>query len=180
MLSEAEFEELDPRLHKPLKTLFERDKAREKKLANLEALEGRRQAEAVNSRWDRAFAKHAAILGDDTWHEIDPESEHSLLRSMVSAAVLADRSTRTFQAKVDRAVAVLSKGRAPAQEQVEEEDPRLTQRKQDFAEGGLAVPSQRTPAKEQPGLELAKKTFINGMRKLGQPVTGQTGGANEF
>lgn len=181
-----------PQLVAHLKSEAKAKRELEKKIAFLENNERARQSEAVVSRWDRAFAKHAAILGEGTIQEVVAGSVSAYRRNAVSAVVLADQSQQSFQAKVDLAVKMLFGGAqaAPATRQAgngtyhdeevqaqrridathDDVNGRLATRQAEWSEAGLAAPTQRAPVAEKPGVAAAKKAYMAEAKAAGFKV----------
>lgn len=119
--------------------------------------QGQEQKElnAVQARIEKAFAEHDDVLGKGTRAEIKPESAEYARRMAVLREVDNDKSHRSLKEKIDRAREVLfgAKKAAP----LAQEKP-LSRLQQQWTEGGLARPTQRSSGPEPNGVKKATKT----------------------
>ncbi len=184
-------EEDFPQLVAHLRSEAKAKKELEKKIAFLESNERARQSEAVVNRWDKAFAKHSAVMGSEVFQEVVPGSVSAYRRNAVSAVVLADKSDQSFQAKVDLAVKMLFGGAqavptraTTAQATYHDEEVQAQRRidathddvrgqrfsQEEWSEAALASPTQRAPVPQKPGLQAAKKAYLEEAKAAGFKV----------
>lgn len=155
-----------------IRTLLKEQKALKDQLATLKERNEQFEAASQARRLDRAFQKHADYFGTQAHDEFDDAEDIHLLRRQSALAIMkVDKSNRSLEAKVARAMKIMG-GTPAATAAPDAAADVLEQRRRDFAEGALAPPTQRAPAPEKPGLHAAKKAYVAGLRQAGLPVNG--------
>jgi hypothetical protein len=161
--------------------------AQEKKIKDLESrLEQVNQREAVRAnetmanRIDRAFTKHETHLGKGKGRELEEDSRDYQRRIAVLAMVDRNKSKQSLEAKIDLAVKNLygEPAAAPARKPatvLNQDDDGLEDRRREWANGGLARPTQRQPSDLPNGTRKAEKSVAAKLAELDAHTDGEVG-----
>ena len=184
-LSPEEIEELDPRLVKAMKSTVgmsaKKIKSLEQKLERYEQLETARQNETNNQKIDRLFSdlgpEYIQHFGKGEGQKLKASDQKRFdnrleVLTAVGAMEAAENAhsggkgpLTSMEEKFKKAVKLLFQAAAPP-----EEDAELTKRRQEWSEGTLAKPTQRSPAQPPKGTQRAIKTVEKFKREQAVPV----------
>jgi hypothetical protein len=129
-------------------------------LQQLQAGEQARQIRSFAAQADRCFEKHKELLGEGRGIDMDPGDPHFERRKFVLGLAAQDQTKATLQTKIDRAVEKIYGKRQAAPADA------LEARKQEWTQGGLAQPTNRTGASEPQGVAKAVQSVRNRMAEL--------------
>ncbi len=148
-------DDYDPGLMGVIKHLKQR-------LDRMEGLEAQRLGQDLTQQCDRAFARHASILGKGDYHAIKQGSPEMTRRAAVIALARSFEGADSVDAKIDRAVQILY-GTAGAAAPAETATPQA----EEWRRGGVARPTHRAPSAEPPGEQKAMRTAARILREAG-------------
>ncbi len=141
-------------------------KSQAQKIASLEArlnaVQGHQQAQvnaSLTERADAVFGQHE-LLGKGKYHELTPDSPEMQRRNAVAMLVRADKSRLSLEQKLTKAIETLFPGAAAPTAPT-----KASPTPEEWAEAGLARPTQRNGSPEPKGPKRAKQAVAAILRE---------------
>lgn len=147
---------------------------------------GERQAETVANRADRAFRKHAKILGEGDRDDIDRNSPEFARRRAVLGMVAGMTGSGSFESKVDKAVTTLFGGsggvgaKAPTSSEETASAERGGYTPEQWLDAGLSAPTHQVSSERPQGRERAIEAVEQHQRENGTLIRQRPAAADDF